>query len=108
MTNRVNSAPFLPEAPIYDKIVDSNGKLSTPWFNWFNSVTRVTGYVVTHARYATSREETPLIEVISFETTALRDDILAVPNGTIGYNKETGRFNFREGGAWVTFTPVAA
>lgn len=106
MTNRVDSAPFLPEAPIYDKVLDDNGYLTDSWRNWVNAITRVTGYAITHGRFATSRQETPLTEAISLPDTATRNDLLNPKDSTYMYNVNTGRFNFREGGAWVTFAPI--
>jgi len=114
MTNRSISPPFLPEAPIYDDLLES-GKLTDPWRNWFNSITRVTGYAITHARFSNSSiapdvtkgNETAIIEVTRFTETQ-RDELVNPRDGAIIYNLTTDRFNFREGGAWVTFTPVAA
>lgn len=114
MTNRTVSPPFLPEAPIYDDMLN-DGKLTDPWMNWFNSITRVTGYAITHARFSngavlpgvTPGDETPVIEVTKL-TENQRDELAAPRDATIIYNIDTDRFNFREAGAWVTFTPVAA
>lgn len=108
MTNRTDSAPFLSEAPINDKLLNEDGTLTDSWRNWFNAITRTLGYSVTHARFDTSKEETPITEMVTIPTTAKRDDLQNPTNAKVIYNEETGRFNFREGGTWVTFTPVAA
>lgn len=114
MTNRSISPPFLPEAPIYDDLLEK-GELTDPWRNWFNSITRVTGYAITHARFANNAvlpgvvpgDETAIIEVTKL-TENQRDELSNPRKGTIIYNLTTDRFNFREGVAWVTFAPVAA
>ncbi len=118
MTNRTVSPPFLPEAPIYDDIL-SDGKLTDPWMNWFNSITRVTGYAITHARFSnaavlpgvTPGDETPIIEVTSLSENQ-RDSLAKPRNGSIIYNTDTNEFNFRQNdippARWVTFAPIGA
>jgi hypothetical protein len=60
-----------------------------------------------HDRFADTKQETPMTVVISM-TQARRDQLENAINGSVMYNETTNRMNFRENGAWVTFTPVPA
>lgn len=113
MTNRAIQSPYLPEAPVYDKLLKEDGELSDSWLNWINSVTRTTGYSVAHDRFFDHLaspiidEATAVTRVIEI-TTANRNLLQNAANGTIIYNSDTNRHNFRENGAWVTFTAIPA
>jgi hypothetical protein len=117
MTSRTLSVPFLNEAPIYDDLLQETNVLSNSWQTWFNSITQTTGYIITHDRFTPVSPPTPIPdddgdEVVLLSATQLteaqRDRLENARNGIILYNTTTNRFNFRENGAWVTFTPVAA
>ena len=113
MTNQVDPAPFLPESPIYDKVVKQDGTLQDQWVNWTNSVSRTIGYAVVHDRFFDPlsspiiSQETPVNRVVPM-TEAQRDILQNAYDGSIIYNLTTNRFNFRENGNWVTFTAVRA
>jgi hypothetical protein len=103
----LQTSAYLSDAPIYDDVIKTNNKLTDPWETWVNNVVENLGYIVSHDRFNDTKQETAIIRVIS-GTQARRDQLQNAPNGTIWYNTDTDRFNFRENGAWVTFTPVAA
>lgn len=118
MTNRTGNPGYLPEAPIYDPIILEDAvkvgiiELTDPWRNWFNSITRTMGNVITHdvrddAGPPILKDDVYLVEVPHF-TTVQRDQLQNARDGVIVYNTTTSRFNFREGGTWVTFTPIPA
>lgn len=124
MSNRTIPPPFISEPPIYNEFLDDEGVMTPAWVNWINSITRVMGYVIVHdyliepAAAPEDRvraQETPLLQAVSLIETQLapntelgRDELENARDGTIIYNTTTGRFNFREGGLWKTFTPIAA
>jgi len=105
--------PFIAEPPIYDQFFKEDGvTISNPWVNWLNSVTRVMGYCIVqdYIKNPISGEiinEVPLLQATSMTQTD-RNNLDNARDGTIIYNLTTGRMNFREGGAWVTFTPIPA
>lgn len=111
MSNQDLPPPFIAEPPIYNPFFDADGKtISNSWQNWLNSVTRVMGYCIVHDYLISGGvrfEEVPLLTATSM-TTADRNLLDNARDGTIIYNTTTGRMNFREGGAWVTFVPIAA
>lgn len=112
MSNQSLPPPFIAEPPAYDLFFESDGKtISNAWLNWLNSVTRVLGYVVVQDYLLSGLneriQEVPLLQAISM-TTVDRDSLDNARDGTIIYNTTTNRMNFRENGAWVTFTPIAA
>ena len=51
--------------------------------------------------------EVPTLQLPSMTTTE-RNQLDNARDGIAIYNTTTGRTNFREGGAWVTFTPIPA
>lgn len=112
MSNRVLPTPFIAEPPIYNDLLDENGKVKGEWVNWLNSITRVMGYTIIHdyivnpADYV-KEKEVPLLFATPLTTTQ-RDRLESARNGTILYNTTTNQFNFRAGGTWVTFTPIPA
>lgn len=126
MSNRLEETPYLEYPPIHDKPFNDEGFLSDSWTNWVTSITRTTGYAITHDHLvepgpnppntnAGQRSDTfqlqcpKMIETQLAPNTELgRDELDNARDGTIIYNTTTGRFNFREGGAWVTFTAVPA
>lgn len=122
MTNRALPPPFIEEPPIYDDFLSEDGSINDSWTNWMNAVTRIMGYNIIHdyliepggtnagQRFDTNQFQVPqMIATQGAPNTELgRNELENARDGTIIYNKTTGRFNFREGGAWVTFTPVAA
>jgi len=105
--SRLN-APFLAVPPIQDKVITSANVFTDIWKNHFNSISQTLGLVVTHDRLNNAaKQETPVtivIEMLEADRNLLQNAI----DGSIIYNKTTGRFNFREQGAWWTFTRVAA
>jgi hypothetical protein len=101
------SSPFLPEAPIYEDAITSDNKMTDIWKNHLDSISQTLGLVVTHDRFDNTKQETPVFSVIGM-TTAQRNQLQNAFNGVIIYNTTTNAFNFRQGGAWVTFTPVPA
>lgn len=111
MSNQNLPPPFIAEPPIYDNFFTSDGKtISDPWRNWLNSVTRVMGYVIVHDYIKVGgsvSEEIPVV-MIPGGTTTERNNLDNARDGMMWYNTTTNRFNFREAGAWFTFTPVPA
>lgn len=111
MSNNTLPPPFIAEPPIYDAFFDADGKISNPWSNWLNSITRVMGYCIVMDNIVdpitNSRNEVPLLQMTSM-TQADRNNLENARDGTQIYNLTTARTNFREGGAWVTFTPIPA
>lgn len=110
--NQSLSPPFIAEPPIYDKFFNYDGiTISNPWVNWLNSITRVTGYTIILDNIVdpitNNRSEVALLQMTSLST-ADRNNLQNALNGTVIYNLSTNRTNFREGGAWWTFAPVAA
>jgi hypothetical protein len=101
------NAAFMAVPPIEEKIVDENGKLTDIWKNHFDAISQTLGLVVVHDRFNNTKQETPVTVVIAMEQVD-RDQLDNAIDGTILYNRTTNRFNFREAGTWVTFTPVAA
>lgn len=106
---------YLSEAPIYEDVLTTkrndidikNIKIGDVWKRHIDSVTQTLGLVVRHDRFDTSKQETPVLCLISM-TQAERDDLQNAYNGMALYNLTTNRVNFRENGAWVTFAPIAA
>ncbi len=100
-------AEFMAVPPIQDVVITSDNKFTDAWKNHFDAISQTLGLVVVHDRFNTTKQETPITVVISMST-AQRNDLDNAVNSTIIYNTDTHRFNFRENGAWVTFTPIAA
>jgi hypothetical protein len=110
MSNQQLPPPFIADPPIYNDLFNRNGSISNSWSNWFDSITRVTGRVIVHDYLIVGgvrTQEFPTLQAISMTTTE-RDSLDNARDGVIIYNTTTGRMNFREGGAWVTFVPIAA
>lgn len=112
MSNNTLPPPFISEPPIYDAFYLQDGiTISNPWQNWLNSVTRVMGYCIVMDNIVdpitNSRNEVPLLQMTSMSQSD-RDNLENARDGTEIYNLTTGRTNFREQGAWWTFTRVAA
>lgn len=120
MTVRQSNPGFLPEAPIYDELLEADPtsgavEITDPWRNWFNAVTRVMGNVITHdvlldpfpPATPLNQQNVFLLELPNYKE-ADRDKLQNARNGTAIYNLDTNRVNFRENNAWVTFTAVPA
>lgn len=111
MSNRVFFPPFMSEPPIYDPLFDDDGTMFNSWVNWFNSITRVTGYVIVHDYIVKTspneRNDVPLLTAISYSE-ADRDLLQNARNGTIIYNTDTDKINIRENNAWRQITTTAA
>lgn len=94
--------PYISTPPIDDEVLTKDNKLTDIWKNHFDSISENIGYVVGHDRLNNAiKQETPVITVITM-TEANRDLLQNARNGTIIYNTDTHKFNFRENGAWVT------
>lgn len=105
--SRLNS-PFLAIPPVQDKVITSDNVFTDIWKNHFDSISQTLGLVVVHDRLNNAdKQETPVTIVIAMSL-ANRNLLQNAIDGSIIYNTDTKRFNFRENGAWVTFTPVAA
>lgn len=111
MTNRSLPPPFIANPPIYDAFYESNGtEISNPWQNWLNSVTKVMGRIIVQDYLIVGGvrvTEVPTLQAISMTTTE-RNQLDNARDGVIIYNTDTAVFNFRQGGAWVTFAPIPA
>lgn len=108
MNGIVNSG-FMATPPIEEAPIDnSTGRFTDMWKNHFDTISQTLGLVIGHDRLNNAeKQETPVTIIIAmFESD--RDLLENAIDGTILYNKTTNRFNFRENGAWVTFTPIAA
>ncbi len=101
------NAAFMATPPIQEKAVEEDGTLTDIWKNHFDAISQALGLVIVHDRFNNSKQETPVTVVIAMEQSA-RDQLDNAVDSTIIYNKTTNRFNFRESGAWWTFTRVAA
>lgn len=102
------NAAFMALPPIYDNVLTEENKFTDAWKNHFDAISQTLGLVVVHDRFNNSeKQETPVTIVITM-TEAQRDSLDNAINGSIIYNTTTNRFNFRENGAWVTFTPIPA
>lgn len=113
MSNTRYVPAYLSEPPIYDELFNKDGVMSDAWRNWFNAVTQATGFAVIHDVIADNgpptirREDVALLYAPPLEQSD-RDKLQNKRNGTVIYNLTTNAFNFRQGGNWVTFTPVPA
>lgn len=101
------NAAYMSPPPIQEKVVTEDNKFTDVWKNHFNSISQTLGLVIAHDRFNTSKQETPVTVVIAMKE-AQRNDLQNAVDGMIMYNIDTNRFNFRESGTWVTFTPIAA
>lgn len=101
------NTPYLPAATIYEEVLTADNRLTDPWKNHMDAISESLGYVVVQDRFADTKQETPLTAILSMPQ-ARRDQLENAINGAIIYNTDTNRFNFRENGAWVTFTPIPA
>jgi hypothetical protein len=111
MSNQDLPPPFIAEPPIYNSFFEENRlTMSNSWQNWLNSITRVMGFIIVQDFLIVGGErveEVPTLQAISMSTTD-RNSLDNARNGVIIYNTDTNAFNFRQGGTWVTFTPVPA
>lgn len=110
MSNQDLPPPFIAEPPIYNRLLTLDKEISNSWSNWFNSITKVMGYCIVHDYLiigGVRAQEVPVLTAVSM-TKAERDSLDNARDGSIIYNTTSGRMNFREGGAWVTFTAIAA
>jgi hypothetical protein len=107
----MTNSPFLAVPPIYEHLISKDDPqkvtISDVWKNHMDAISQTLGVVVSYDRFSTSQQATPVSIVVSMDTTH-RNQLENAFNGQIIYNTTTNRFNFRENGAWVTFTPVAA
>jgi len=101
------NAAFMATPPIEEVAVEEDRKLTDIWRNHFDAISQALGLVIVHDRFNDTKQETPVTVVITMHQ-ARRDQLDNAIDGTIIYNLDTKRFNFRENGAWVTFTPIAA
>lgn len=111
MSNGAVPTPYISDAPIYDPFFEEDGNtITNSWKNWLNSISQGTGYLIVHdflINGGVRATEVALLQVPSM-TTAQRNSLDNARDGTIIYNTTTLRTNFRENGAWVTFTPIPA
>lgn len=111
MSNGIVPTPYISDPPIYDPFFEPNtNTITVSWKNWLNSISQSIGYVIIHDFLITGgvrSGEVALLQVPSM-TTAQRNSLDNARDGTIIYNTTTLRTNFRENGAWVTFTPIPA
>lgn len=101
------TAPYLKEVPIFDNVLQPSGKITDRWNQWFTEIIKTTGFIVAHDRFTDTGAEVA-VNVIVGGSTAKRNLLDNAVNGTLWYNTDTNVFNFRQGGAWVTFTPIPA
>lgn len=101
------NAPYLPNAPLQDELINPDKTMTDSWKNHINAIADSFGYVVINDRFNDTKQETPVTTVVTMSE-ARRDQLDTAPNGVILYNTTTNRFNFRENGAWVTFAPIPA
>jgi len=127
MTNQSLPPPFIADPPFYNNFFDisimpsvttvngelitkSEWQISNSWSNWLNSVTKVMGRVIVQDYLiigGVRTTEVPTLQLPSM-TQADRNSLDNARDGIAIYNETTGRINFREAGAWVTFAPIAA
>lgn len=101
------NAAFMALPPIGDNVITEDNKFTDAWKNHFDAISQTLGLVVVHDRFNNSKQETPVTVVIAMSE-AQRNQLDNAIDSTIIYNTDTNRFNFRESGAWWTFTRVAA
>jgi hypothetical protein len=111
----INYPSFLDVFPRYVKAVDATGTFTDDMKNWNEMIYTTLAVAVRGARFVTSPSDPSVISGMSTPVTGVvqlteveRDNLESPQDGWVVYNTTTDRFNFREGGAWVTFTPVAA
>ncbi|HWI50080.1 MAG TPA: hypothetical protein VNU45_17865 [Rummeliibacillus sp.] len=119
----INRYPsYLANPPIYDKLLDENGMLTTNWQNWFNSITQIMGFGITHDSIKDSsvgRKDASILACPAYST-ADRDNLDNARQGTVIFNTDYSgtpsgpQFQFQitdtsagSSPTWVTFTPVA-
>lgn len=117
-------APYLNDAPVYDALLDDlkgsssgyshahkTGNLNDAWQNWFNDIVSTTGFCITYDvivdALSGQKTDIPILRATG-GTTADRNALQNSRDGSVWYNTDTNQFNFRQGGAWVTFAPVPA
>lgn len=106
--NGIINSGFMATPPIEETAIDIDGKFTDMWKNHFDTISQTLGLIIGHDRLNNSeKQETPVTLIIAMSG-ANRDLLQNAIDGTILYNTTTNRFNFRENGTWVTFTPVAA
>jgi hypothetical protein len=103
--------PYLSDHPINDPFFDKKGQVSDVYRNWFNSVTQVTGFVITHDSYIRDKNalpanlqpggDVPLLAATRMKTTEI-DALQHARNGSIVYDTDLDKFKFRENNAWKT------
>lgn len=102
---------YLMDPPVYDNLLDQvDVELNDAWSNWFDSVVEAIGQCITHDSRVDAnmnRFDTAILTP-TVGTTAERDQLENARNGSMWYNTDTEQFNFRQNGAWVTFTPIPA
>ena len=102
------NSSFMAAPPIQDKVLTANNVFTDAWKNHFDAISETLGLVVVHDRLNNAaRQETPVTVVIRMKQ-ADRDLLQNAIPGSIIYNEDTDRFNFKQASGWVTFTPVAA
>ena len=73
-----------------------------------DAISETLGLVVVHDRLNNAaKQETPVTVVIAMSE-ANRDLLQNAIPGSIIFNEDSDRFNFKQASGWVTFTPVPA
>src|ERR1700704_5767192 len=111
MTNQALPPPFIAEPPIYHPFFENDGKtITNQWKNWLNSITFVMGRMIVQDYFINGgvrTDEVPTSMMLG-GTLAERNSLDNARDGVIWYNTTTGRTNFRDAGAWVTFVSIPA
>lgn len=101
------NTPYISSAPVYDKFLDKDGNMVESWQNFNKAIPENLGYVVVQDRFNDTKQATPLTVVLQMSEDR-RDQLENAIDGAVIYNTDTMRINFRENGAWVTYTPIPA
>jgi hypothetical protein len=104
---------FLNDPPVYDELLETidRTKLNDSWSNWFDDVVESMGQCITHDFIVdpiTGDRRDAAILMATGGSITDRNNLENARNGSIWYNTDTDQFNFRQGGSWVTFTPIPA